>query len=87
MFRKWKDIKKFSQFFKVEVEIEKFFILNVFSFGLVLIRILSFFQDLEKVIFLLFQINFFYFLEEFEDIIFKICGIGDKYMEKFFSYC
>ena len=87
MFRKWKDIKKFSQFLKVEAEIEKSLISNVPSFGSALIRISSLLQDLEKVTFLPFQINFSYSLEEFEDTIFKTCGTGYKYMEKFFSYC
>ena len=87
MFRKWKNIKKFSQFLKVEADIEKSLISNVPSFGSALLRISSLLQDLEKVTFLPFQINFSYSLEEFEETIFRTCDTGYKYMEKFFNYC
>ena len=87
MFRKWKDIKKFSQFLKVEAEIERSLIANVPSFGSALLRISSLLQDLEKVTFLPFQVNFSYTLEEFEDTIFRTCDKGYQYMEKFFNYC
>lgn len=87
MFRKWKDIKKFSQFLKVEAEIEKSLISNVPSFGSALLRISSLLQDLEKVTFLPFQVNFSYSLDEFEESIFRTCDTGYRYMEKFFNYC
>lgn len=87
MFRKWKDIKKFSQFLKVEAAVERSLISNVPSFGSALLRISSLLQDLEKITFLPFQINFSYTLEEFEDTIFRTCDTGYQYMEKFFKYC
>ena len=87
MFRKWKVIKKFSQFLKLEVEIEKSLISNVPSFGSALLRISSLLQDLQKVTFLPSDVSFSYTLEEFEDTIFKTCDTGYRYMEKFFSYC
>ena len=87
MFRKWKDIKKFSQFLKVEAEIERSLISNVPSFGSALLRISSLLQDLEKVTFLPFQVNFTYTLDEFEDAIFRTCDSGYRHLEKFFKYC
>lgn len=87
MFRKWKDIKKFSQFLKVEAEIEKSLISNVPSFGSALLRISSLLQDLQKVTFLPFDVSFSYTLEEFEDTIFRTCDTGYRYVEKFFNYC
>lgn len=87
MFRKWKNIKKFSQFLKMEAAIERSLISNVPSFGSALLRISALLQDLEKVTFLPFQINFSYTLEEFEDTIFRTCDTGYQYMEKFFRYC
>ena len=87
MFRKWKDIKKFSQFLKVEAEIEKSLIANVPSFGSALLRISSLLQDLQKVTFLPFDNSFSYCLDEFEDSVFRTCDTGYKYMEKFFNYC
>lgn len=87
MFRKWKDIKKFSQFLKVEAEIEKSLIANVPSFGSALLRISSLLQDLQKVTFLPFDVNFSYSLDEFEDSIFRTCDTGFRYLEKFFKYC
>lgn len=87
MFRKWTDIKKFSQFLKVEAEIERSLISNVPSFGSALLRISSLLQDLEKVTFFPFQVNLSYSLDEFEDTIFRTCDTGYQYMEKFFRYC
>ena len=87
MFRRWKDIKKFSQFLKVEAEIEKSLISNVPSFGSALLRISSLLQDLQKVTFLPFDASVSYTLEEFEDTIFRTCNMGYRYMEKFFNYC
>ena len=87
MFRRWKDIKKFSRFLKVEAEIEKSLISNVPSFGSALLRISSLLQDLQKVTFLPFDVSFSYTLEEFEDTIFRTCNTGYRYMEKFFNYC
>lgn len=87
MFRKWKDIKKFSQFLKVEAEIEKSLISNVPSFGSALLRISSLLQDLQKVTFLPFDVSFSYALDEFEDTIFRTCDTGYRYIEKFFNYC
>ena len=87
MFGTWKDIKKFSQFLKVEAEIEKSLISNVPSFGSALLRISSLLQDLQKVTFFPFAISFSYTLEEFEDTIFRTCDTGYRYMEKFFNFC
>ena len=87
MFKKWKDIKKFSQFLKVEAEIEKSLISNVPSFGSALLRISSLLQDLQKVTFLPYDVSFCYALDEFEDTIFRTCDTGYRYMEKFFNYC
>lgn len=87
MFQRWKDIKKFSRFLKVEAEIEKSLISNVPSFGSALLRISSLLQDLQKVTFLPFDVSFSYTLEEFEDTIFRTCNTGYRYMEKFFNYC
>ena len=87
MFRKWKNIKKFSQFLKVEAEIEKSLISNVPSFGSALLRISSLLQDLQKITFLPFDVSFSYSLEEFEGTILRTCDTGYRYMEKFFNYC
>ncbi|XP_073235787.1 dynein heavy chain domain-containing protein 1-like [Porites lutea] len=87
MFRKWKDIKKLSHFLKVESAVERSLISNVPSFGSALLRISSLLQDLEKITFLPFQVNFSYSLEEFEDTVFRTCNKGYQYMEKFFNYC
>ena len=81
MFRKWKDIKKLSHFLKVESAVERSLISNVPSFGSALLRISSLLQDLEKITFLPFQVNFSYSLEEFEDTVLRTCKKGYQYME------
>ena len=87
MFRKWKDIKKFSHFLKVEAEIEKSLIPNTPSFGSALLRIFGLLQDLAKVTFLPFDVNMIYGIEEFESTVFKTWETGNSYLEKFFNYC
>lgn len=87
MFRKWKEIKKFSQFLKMEEEIEKSLLANVPSFGSALLRISGLLQDLDRVTFLPSKTDFCYSLEEFEDVVFRTSATGRKYVQKFFNYC
>lgn len=87
MFKKWKGIKKLSHFLKVEAEIERSLLANVPSFGSALLRISHLLQDLEKVTFLPFQVNFSFPLDEFEETVFKTYHKGYQYIEKFFKYC
>ena len=87
MFKKWKDIKKLSHFLRVEAEIERSLLANVPSFGSALLRISHLLQDLGKVTFLPFQVNFSYPLDEFEETVLKTYHKGYQYIEKFFKYC
>lgn len=87
MFRKWKLIKIFSQFLKLEGWLERSLIHNVPSFGSALLRISSLLQDLSKVTFLPFETNECYTLAEFEEVTFRTIDSGKNYVKQFFEYC
>ena len=87
MFRKWKVIKKFSHFLKVEAGLERALIHTVPSFGSALLRVSGLLQDLSKITFLPFETNECYTLEEFEDLSFKTLDTGRNYVKRFFDYC